>query len=299
MRKYGFMLRHLALLPCLLLTMPASTPAVAQSAQRVPVEQVSTEQKAHFVENLVTRSVSAQTIEKSGDKGAELKLTEARSLVERAKDDLAKGKAEDANQKLDEALRLVNTEARRLSQSEVKGKRQQEEYERRHHAVLTFLAAYERVARVKQMSSGAKMQMARIRNLVKAAEDKARDGRMDDANDTLETAYRLARGDIREMRDGTTLTRSLNFASPEEEYRYEHDRNDSHIMLLQFAINEKSPPASRLIRIDRLREEAMAMREKAESKALSGKPVIAIEAIVRSTDTLLKAIRMSGVWVPG
>lgn len=298
MRKHGLTMRYLALLPCILVAMPAAAPATAQSVQRVPVEQVSTEQKAHFVENLVTRSVSARTIEESGDDAAEKKLAEARSLVERAKADLAKGKAEEANQKLDEALRLVNTEARRLSQSEVKGKRRIEEYERRHHAVNTFLAAYERVARDKKMNSGAKMQMARIRDLVKEAEGMAQDGRMDDANDTLETAYRMARGDIREMRDGTTLTRSLNFTSPEEEYRYEHDRNDSHIMLLQFAINEKSPPASRLIRIDRLREEAMAIRGKAEAKARSGEPIMAIEAIVRSTDKLLKAIRMSGVWVP-
>ena len=291
-------MRYLALLPCILLAMSASAQAAAQSEQRVPVEQVSTEQKAHFVENLVTRSVSARTIEESGDVTAERKLAEARSLVGQAKADLAKGKAEEANKKLDQALRLVNTEARRLSQSEAKGKWKIEEYERRHHAVITFLAAYERVARDKKISSGAKMQMARIRDLVKEAESMAQDGRMDDANDTLEAAYRMARGDIREMRDGTTLTRSLDFTSPEEEYRYEHDRNDSHIMLLQFAINEKSPPASRLIRIDRLREEAMEIRGKAEAKAHSGDPVMAIETIVRSTDKLLKAIRMSGVWVP-
>ncbi len=289
----------LALLSCLFVSVSASAPAVAQSAQRVPVEQVSTEQKARFVENLVTRSVSAQTIEGSGDEEAKRKLAEARSLVDLAKANLAKGRAEDANEKLDQALRLVNAEARRLSQSEVKGARQKDEYDRRQHAVRTFLTAYDRVARDKELSSGATAQMAKIRELIKGAEDLARDGRMDDANDTLENAYRMARGDIREMRDGETLTRSLDFTSPEEEYRYEHDRNDSHIMLLQFAINEKSPPASRLTRIEQLRQEAMVAREKAEAQARAGEPVVAIEVILRSTDTLLKAIRMSGVWVPG
>ncbi len=299
MKTHGLTIRCLALLPCLLVAMSNSAPAVSQSAQRVPVEQVSTEQKAFFVENLVTRSVSAQTIERSGDEEAMRKLVEARSLVELAKADLKKSRAEDANQKLDEALRLVNTEARRLSQAEVKGERQKEEYKRRHHAVRTFLAAYERVAQDKQLSTGSTVQMAQIRELIGTAEGLAQDGHMNDANDTLETAYHMARGDIREMRDGKTLTRSLDFTSPEEEYRYEHDRNDSHIMLLQFAINEKPPPASRLVRIDQMREEAMAIRGKAEANASSGEHVAAIEAIARSTDTLLKAIRMSGVWVPG
>lgn len=287
------------ILSCFLVVATTPRSATSQTTERVPIEQTSTEQKAKFVGNLVTRSVSAKTIEQSDDDAAKLDLERARALVEKAKADLLRGQAATANEKLDEALHLVNAQSRRLSQARVKGERQQEEYERRRHAVRTFLAAYERVAKGKDLSANATAQMARIRDLLGAAAELEQDRRLDEANDTLERAYRMARGDIREMRDGKTLTRTLSFATPRDKYDYEHDRNDSHIMLLQFAIKEKSPPPARLKRIDQLRDEALAIRHEAEAKARSGEHPAAIDALVRSTDTLLKAIRMSGIWVPG
>ena len=82
----------------------------------------------------------------------------------------------------------------------------------------------------------------------------AQSGRLEEANVLLDRAYKNARGDIREMREGETLTRTLNFSSAVEEYRYEHDRNDSHVMLLKFAIAEKTA-AQQLQTADRIAAE--------------------------------------------
>jgi len=274
-------------------------PALAQDAPRVPVEQATTQQKAEFVGNLVTRSVAAKTIEDNGDDAAKASLARARALVAEARSELAAGRYEAANGMLDEALRLVNTEARKLSETEVKGERLHEAYDKRRNAVAIFLAAYERVASDKELSAATAAQVAEIRRLVRAAEDLAAAGKIGEANDILDRAYVAARGDIREMREGQTLVRSLNFETPEAEYRYEHDRNDSHIMLLQFAIAEKNPPETRRTRIEELRVQAMDLRAEAEAKAQAGDHTDAIGTLVGSTDVLLKAIRLSGLWVPG
>lgn len=274
-------------------------PALAQDAPRVPVEQATTQQKAEFVGNLVTRSVAAKTIEDKGDDAAKASLARARELVAEARSELAAGRYEAANGMLDEALRLVNTEARKLSETEVKGERLHEAYDKRRNAVAIFLAAYERVASDKELSAATAAQVAEIRRLVRAAEDLAAAGKIGEANDILDRAYVAARGDIREMREGQTLVRSLNFETPEAEYRYEHDRNDSHIMLLQFAIAEKNPPETRRTRIEELRVQAMDLRAAAEAKAQAGDHTDAIGTLVGSTDVLLKAIRLSGLWVPG
>ena len=101
------------------------------------------------------------------------------------------------------------------------------------------------------------------------------------------------------MREGKTLVRSLHFETAEAEYRYEHDRNDSHIVLLQFAIAEKNPPETRRARIEELRVQAADLRGQAEAKAQAGDHTGAIETLVDSTAVLLEAIRLSGVWVPG
>ena len=274
-------------------------PALAQGAPRVPVEQATTQQKAEFVGNLVTRSVAAKTIEDKGDDAAKASLARARELVAEARFELTAGRYESANGMLDEALRLVNTEARKLSEAEVKGERLHEAYDKRRNAVAIFLAAYERVAGDKELSAATAAQVAEIRRLVRAAEDLAAADRIGEANDVLDRAYVAARGDIREMREGQTLVRSLDFETPEAEYRYEHDRNDSHVMLLQFAIAEKNPPETRRTRIDELRVQAMDLRAEAEAKAQAGDHADAIGALVGSTDVLLKAIRLSGLWVPG
>jgi len=274
-------------------------PALAQETPRVPVEQATTQQKAEFVGNLVTRSVAAKTIEDKGDDAAKASLARARELVAEARSELAAGRYEAANGMLDEALRRVNTEARKLSEAEVKGERLHEAYDKRRNAVAIFLAAYERVAGDKELSAATAAQVAEIRRLVRTAEDLAAAGKIGEANDILDRAYVAARGDIREMREGQTLVRSLNFETPEAEYRYEHDRNDSHVMLLQFAIAEKNPPETRRTRIEELRLQAMDLRAAAEAKARAGDHADAIGTLVGSTDVLLKAIRLSGLWVPG
>ena len=99
---------------------PVVAPAHAQQEQRVPVDQATTKQKAIFLRNLVTKSVAAETIEKSGDAAAKAKLAEARALVDEAHRDLDAGRVEDANAKLDRAIGLVNAETRRLSQADMK-----------------------------------------------------------------------------------------------------------------------------------------------------------------------------------
>ena len=277
----------------------AAPPSAADETQRVPVEPETVRQKAKFVGNLVSKSVAAQTIEDRGGEDSQAKLEEARALVVEANLDIDENNFNDANRKLDQSLALVTKEAQRLSKSEVKGQRLQEAYERRRNAVTTFLAAFERVSGDKDVSAATRSHIAEIKSMTVEADGLAKDGKLEEANKLLKDAYLAARGDIRELREGKTLTRTLDFKSAEEEYSYERDRNDSHFMLLRFALTEKNPPKSRLTRIESLRDQAQGLRDKADNQAGSGDAPTAIDTILQSTETLLKAIRMSGVWIPG
>jgi hypothetical protein len=277
----------------------ASAPLAAQETQRVPVEPETVRQKAKFVRNLVTKSVSAQTIEDKGGPESQAKLEEARALVVEANLDIEENNFEAANEKLDQSLGLVTKEAQKLSKSEVKGQRLQEAFERRRNAVTTFLSAYERVSGDKDVSAATRAHISDIKSMTAEADSLAEAGKLEEANKLLKTAYLVARGDIRELREGKTLTRTLNFETAEEEFSYERDRNDSHFMLLRFALSEKNPPKSRLTRIESLREQAQGLRDKADNQAGSGDAATAIDTILLSTEALLKAIRMSGVWIPG
>lgn len=273
-------------------------PGLAFAQSRVPADAATTGQKAMFVENLVTKSVSASTLEQSGDAAARDKLAAARALVQEAKSDLSRGAVEEANRKLDEALAMVNSETKRLSGADVKSAHDQDVYERRLQSVKTFLSAYQRVAD-EGGSRAASSQASTISKLIGKAEGQAGKGDYESAIATLDDAYATARGDLREMRGGQTLTRSLDFETAEEEYDYELGRNQSYHVLLQFAISEKNPQGSVVGRIEDHRKQAEGLRSKAESQASSGNHPDAIKSLNDSSDLLLKAIRMSGMFIPG
>ncbi len=274
------------------------TDAAAQDDRRVPVDSANTVQKALVVENLVTRSVSAQAIEASGDDAAIVELARARELVAAAKAEIAVGRFAEANARLDEALWVMNQQTRDLTGRDARRDRERAIYDDRRKAVHVFLEAYRRVAGEKAPNA-VHDHVANIEKLVADAESLAAANQVSDANAVLGQAYRIARGDIKAMREGETLVRSLDFATPEEEYTYERGRNESHIALLQFAITNRKPPSSRLARIEPLKEEAEALRGQALDKAQANDHVAAIGLLMRSTETLLKAIRMSGLWIPG
>ena len=101
------------------------------------------------------------------------------------------------------------------------------------------------------------------------------------------------------MREGQTLVRSLDFATAAEAYEYELGRNESHFMLLQYAKLENNPAGSVVGRIEQNHSEAERLRAEAEREAAGGGHAAAIGLLNQSTDLLLKAIRMSGVFVPG
>jgi len=277
----------------------AAEPAAAQTSERVPIDAATTGQKAAFIENLLTRSVAARTIGDSGEQAPKEKLGEARALVDEAKTLIANGQYKRADEKLDQALALINAETRRLSKAKVNGARDKEAYEKRLHAVELFLQAYERVAADQNGSAATKGQINDIRQLIAEAKAAADRGEYDAAKAALDTAYQIARGDIRTLRQGQTLTRSLDFATAAEEYDYERGRNDSHFMLLKFALSNNQPAPSMLDRIARFETDARSIREQAERNAAAGLYDRAIGDLNESTQTLLKAIRMSGIFVPG
>ena len=246
----------------------------------------------------MTSSVSAQTIEDSGDQEAINKLQQARRLVDEAKSDLSRNAVVAADDKLDRALAMVNEQARRLSGDKVKAEHAKDVYERRLKSVSTFLEAYKRVAE-NGSSRAAAEQANSIQALIDKAKRAASGGDYESANARLDDAYTIARGDIREIRQGQTLTRSLDFATAEEEYDYELGRNESHFLLLQFAFTERKPAGSVVGRIEENRRKAEALKSSAQAAARSGDHAKAIGELNQSTDLLLKAIRMSGMFVPG
>jgi hypothetical protein len=274
--------------------------ALAQNAQerRVPLDAHAIQQKAGYIGNLTTKSISAHTIEQSGGNAGHADLERARALVEAARADLKAGDLAKADAELNEALALVNTQTRSLSASRVANERLEEAYQKRLKAVRTFLAAYRRVAAEKGGGSSAAKEGDALSSMVDDAEGLAKKGDLAQAKSRLDEAYVLTTKHLREMRKGDTLVRSLNFATPKDEYDYEIDRNDSHQMLLKIATGDNPPSPQQLQEIETLRKKAEELRRTAERQGAGGDYKAGIRSLEDSTAELLKAVRTSGLFIP-
>ena len=102
------------------------------------------------------------------------------------------------------------------------------------------------------------------------------------------------------MRSGDTLVRSLNFANKEEEYKYELDRNDTHMILIKVMSTDKTSVAGgRNAMLGGFIDKAAQLREKAEKAAGSGDYAAAIPLLESSTLELVRAVRSLGIFIPG
>ncbi|MBX9633565.1 MAG: hypothetical protein K2X44_01165 [Magnetospirillum sp.] len=276
-------------------------PALAQSqdAPRMPVTTANIDQKAKFVSNLVTSSASVRAIEQSGDTDAIQALQNARKMVVEATKDAADGKAQIADDKLNKALELVMTNTRRVSETSVKGTRAQQLYDSRMASVKALLEAFDRVAKEKGAASKVADRRAGIITHIAEIEAMAKSGNVEGAVVQLDKAYSSITTEVAALREGDKLTKELSFASAEEEYVYEIDRNDSHVFLLKLTLSEKPPHPSFAPQIDSMKAESEALRKLGEEKAKGKDYAGAIKALGESTDKLIKALRMAGAYIPG
>ena len=97
------------------------------------------------------------------------------------------------------------------------------------------------------------------------------------------------------MRSGDTLVRSLDFATKEEEYRYELDRNDTHQMLVRVLLEGKPRTPGQQTFIDK----ALQLRGEADAAAVGRDHTAAVKLLEESTRELIRAIRSAGVFIPG
>ena len=126
------------------------------------------------------------------------------------------------------------------------------------------------------------------------AEEKYAEGRKE-----LDKAYEILKVSIESMRGGETLVRDLNFATPEDEYHYEVDRNDTHQMLVTNVVAQKKPRPRTMERIEKFVAKAKELRDQADAQAKDGDHEDAIKTLEKSTKELIRAIRAAGLFIPG
>lgn len=273
--------------------------AMAQEAPRTEPTHDQLEKRLTSVGTLIERSSAAKQIEASGVAAAEANRNLARQLHQQAEEAYRGGDYEKASRLLEEASKKMFEGVRLAAPEQITGQKKRRDFDNRMESVKALRDALKRVSAEKGKTSQTAEVIARIESMMKEADSIVSAGNIERGRVVLDQAYVTAKVSIENLRGGDTLVRSLKFASKEEEYRYEVDRNDTHQMLVKVLLEEKrvSSAIDNMVRKDL--DQATSLRKTAEQFAAKGDYDNAIKTMEESTRELVRAIRGAGVYIPG
>lgn len=254
-------------------------------------------QNIGFVEQLIHQSAAAKQILESDNAEAKALREQAIKYLEDAKQAQANGNSDAVNEAIGKA-KMAIFQAIRLSGDKVVKNKNETDFKNRVQSVAALLDAHKRVSGEKGGSQAAKDVEQHVETELQKAQNEFDKGLIDKALELANAAYLTIKLSVTRLRDGDTLVRALHFETKEDEYKYELERNNTHKLLVNVVLKEKlSPQMSQLMKIPM--DKAEELRRHAEEQAASGNFESAIDTLEESTQQIIRAIRMAGIFIPG
>ncbi len=279
-------------------------PVPAQSQDQAPHHIISADaqkqgvgQNIQFVEQLVNQSAAAKQIQQGSNAEAKALQQKAKQELERAKQAQQAGDTQTVSDALKKAKTAMFQAMRMSGEKEVKEK-QQRDFTARVKNVTALLDAHKRIRLEKQLGKPAEEIEQHVTSEIQAAKGEFNNGQMVKAMEQVNAAYLSIKLSVMRLREGDTLVRELHFETSQDEYKYELERNRTHKILVEVVLKEKlSPQMSMLMKIPMAKAEEL--RAEAVQQAEGGDYEKAIETLEQSTQQIIRAIRMAGVYIPG
>lgn len=262
-------------------------------------DSASVKSRLENVQRLVSSSSGSQRVKASQNAAAKAQQEKAEQHLrkaEKAYEDGSMGLAQDELQRATEAMFLA---IRGVGTGKEGVNKKNRDFDARYESVDALLTAIERVAREKGGMQGVERRAEDLRHQAQTAKQLADAGKVEQAKARLDGVYEETKTELEKLREGETLVRTLEFASDEEEYRYELDRNDTHQMLVKVLLEDhvKKPGTRR--QVDGFVAKSNALRSQAEAEAGAGAYDRAVDTLEKATKELQRAIRSAGVYIPG
>ncbi len=257
------------------------------------------ENKLKSVSSLLNRSALSKQVLDSHSDAAVQYYRFARSLYDEAVDAYNAGNFQktDVLIKKSRSALIDAVEFANLKGAKVK-KRSKSHYESLRKSSNALMEAMERIGDEKGKHDEFVFMFKGLTQKLAETDKLFFQGQYDPAIEGLGKVLKIIKVEITKMRTGDTLTRSLNFANAHEEYDYEVDRNDTHLMLLDMYLTQNNGKASSSMK-DGIKT-AKELRKEAEELASSHEHNYkdAIKVMEKSTLEIINQIRSSGTFIP-
>jgi len=263
-------------------------------------DQAQLARRLNSVEILIEKSSAAKQIVSSANPDALSRRKKASGLRLQAVQAYQAGDSAKASRLLNEAAKTMFEGVRLAARNQVDPLKKQRDFDARLESVKALLTAQKRISKEKKKGEQAVELSNRIEAQIQEATALVAANKLDQGRVVLDKAYVMAKTAIEKLRNGDTLVRSLHFASKEEEYRYELDRNDTHRMLIKILLKKKLASNPTLAgTVQKYIEQSDRLRAMAEEQAAKGDYESGIKRLDESTHELVRAIRRGGIYIPG
>ena len=264
------------------------------------VHAMPDESRFQAVEKLLTLSSAAKRIDESDNTDAKKKQAKAIELFEQAKTAVDDGDGVGADALLSDATKMMLAATRMIEKSDDSIKKDLRDFDMRLSSIDALCVAYRNISEEKGLGDSKDSELYPfVQKRISDAKKLKQQSRLKEGRKVLDEAYVAAKVAIEHLRGGETLVRSLNFETPEEEYHYEVDRNDTHSMLVKVLLTDKIKASDNVKEtVDKFMAKAKDLRLKADGQADNGKYESAISTLEQSTKEIVHAIRGAGIYIP-
>lgn len=266
---------------------------VVQAADAPPIEgrQRLIEQKMRLVESLIQSPAAKKAApEASGLVG------EGEQLLQDARKALAAGDLDAAARALDAALKAATRASARNSQgSGFSESALRASFADLQEQVKTYRAAIVDLGRDGSRATEAKRLLAEVDALAGEADKLAQGQRLAEANKKLADAYKLAVEGLSRLRSGQTVTLSLKFDTPADEYAYELKRYGSNEILVDMMQADGKAQGSSAGMVTQCVGEARRLKDQAAREAAGGQHGTAVKTMEQAVQQLNRALQVMGV----
>lgn len=250
------------------------------------------EQKIRLVESLMNTPAAVESARRSEpDTPAPLLL--GKVFLERVRMALAANRMDEAAAALDEALRSAIKASNKQAPGAQGDVEQRQAFKNLTEQVATFRAALDDLA--KQGNADARVVVARIDALATEARHAAIAGQWPDANRKLTTAYQHAIESLSKLRAGQTVTLSLKFDTPAEEFDYERKRFQSTELLVGMMLADGRAAGERRNLVDTYLRDGRRLHGTAADQAGAADYKGAVATMESAIGHLNRALQLMGV----
>jgi tetratricopeptide (TPR) repeat protein len=280
----------------------ASTGDTGQSATdktRMANRLAAADDDLFFVDKLLHTSSAAKQIKASGRQDAldlHVKATDFYKQALRARE---AGDKKAQAYALSQAKLTLFSALRLLPKEQSVSAHQKLEFQRRSDTITALMDAQQRIRREKLPGAGTPQTDGTAAVDYLKAQQAFTNGDYAKAIELADKTLLDLKQSLIRLRNGDTLVRSLTFVTPQDEYKYEIDRNDTHQMLVSILLKDKLDDTDTMQRVNQNLEKAREIRSQAEQQAQQGDYETAIKTLELSTQQIVRAIRAAGVYIPG